>query len=340
MTNTTETNTKGLITVFGYGPTGEATVERLLARGQAVRVAQRKRPANLPAGASFITCDALNADDVKRAVSGAEQAVITVGFEYRGDFWKVVWPKAMRNFIAAAEIENIRMVMIDSLYMYGPQREPLHEDMPLTSYGKKPAVRAEVTRIWQKAAREGRIRFAALCAPDFYGAGVGRSHIGDTGLAAIARGKAATMLMNPDQPHAFAYMPDIARAVLSLLDAGDDAFNQVWHVPCAPTRTARELMQIGADAVGQKLKVMTIPGPVLSMLGLVVPFMREYAEMSFTWNRPYHVDATKFSRRFWSDATPFEVGIPAAIRSFPAAETTLKSKHTSRGQTPATTATS
>jgi hypothetical protein len=73
------------------------------------------------------------------------------------------------------------------------------------------------------------------------------------------------------------------------------------------------------------------------MLGLVVPFMREYAEMSFTWNRPYHVDATKFSRRFWSDATPFEVGIPAAIRSFPAAETTLKSKHTSRGQTPATT---
>jgi len=36
--------------------------------------------------------------------------------------------------------------------------------------------------------------------------------------------------------------------------------------------------------------------------------------MRFTWNRPYHVDATKFGRRFWSDATPFEVGIPAAIR--------------------------
>ena len=59
------TDTKGMITVFGYGPTGEATVERLLARGQAVRVAQRKRPANLPAGVSFINCDALNADDGK-----------------------------------------------------------------------------------------------------------------------------------------------------------------------------------------------------------------------------------------------------------------------------------
>ena len=29
---------KGLVTVFGYGPTGAATVERLVARGQAVRV--------------------------------------------------------------------------------------------------------------------------------------------------------------------------------------------------------------------------------------------------------------------------------------------------------------
>ena len=337
MTNTNGTDTKGLITVFGYGPTGEATVERLLARGQAVRVVQRKRPTNLPAGAAFMSCDALDADAVKRAMAGAEQAVVTIGFEYTGKAWKMMWPKAMRNLLAAAEAGNVRVVHIDNMYQYGPQDEPLHEDMPLTSHGVKPAVRSEITRMWKKAARERRVRWASLCAPDFYGAGVGRSHIGDTGFAAIAKGKAATLLMNPDQPHAFAYVPDIARAALSLLDAGDDAFNQVWHVPCAPTRTARELLQIGADAVGQKLKVMAIPGPVLPVLGLIIPFMKEYAEMSFTWNRPYHVDATKFGRRFWSDATPFEVGIPIAIRSFPAAEAKPAKTTKSRGHTPAAT---
>jgi nucleoside-diphosphate-sugar epimerase len=247
----------------------------------------------------------------------------------------------MRNLLAAAEAGNVRVVHIDNMYQYGPQDEPLHEDMPLTSHGVKPAVRSEITGMWKKAAREGRVRWASLRAPDFYGAGVGRSHIGDTGLAAIAKGKAAMMLMNPDQPHAFAYVPDIARAALSLLDAGDDAFNQVWHVPCAPTRTARELLQMGADAVGQKLKVVAIPTPLLQVLGLVVPFMKEYAELRFTWTRPYHVDATKFSRRFWSDATPFAVGIPAAMRSFPTAEPTLKSIKKSRGHTSAaTTATS
>lgn len=331
------TDTKGLITVFGYGPTGEATAERLLARGQAVRVVQRQRPARLPAGVAFATCDVLNPDDVKRALAGAEQAVVAIGFEYTGKAWKASWPKAMRNLLAAAEAANVRVVQIDNMYQYGPQDEPLHEDMPLTSHGVKPAVRSEITRMWKKAAREGRVRWASLSAPDFYGAGVGRSHIGDTGLAAIAKGKPATMLMNPDQPHAFAYVPDIARAAVSLLDAGDNAFNQVWHVPCAPTRTARELLQIGADAVGQKLRVTAIPTLLLPVLGLAVPFMKEYAELRFTWNRPYHVDATKFGRRFWSDATPFEVGIPAAIRSFPAAETKPAKATKSRGHAPAAT---
>lgn len=331
------TGTKGLITVFGYGPTGEATVERLLARGQAVRVVQRKRPANLPAGVSFMNCDALNADDVKRAVAGAEQAVITTGFEYRGDVWKVVWPKAMRNFLAAAESENVRVVQVDNLYMYGPQDEPLNEDMPLTSFGKKPAARAEVTRLWQKAARERRVRWAALRAPDFYGPGVRNSHFGDTGFVSVAQGKTAMVLMKPDTPHAVAYVPDIGRAVVTLLDAPDDAFGQVWHVPCAPVRTPRELLQIGADVAGMKLKLMAMPQMMLQLMGAFVPAMKELAEMSFTWNRPYHVDATKFARRFWGDATPLEVGVPETVRAFRAAIVPKPQK--SRGTSPARTAT-
>jgi nucleoside-diphosphate-sugar epimerase len=331
------TAAQGLVTIFGYGPTGEATADRLRARGTPIRVVQRRRPANLPTGIEFMPCDALDAAQVLRAMTGAEQAVVTIGFDYKGSVWKRSWPRAMANFIAAAEATNARIVHIDNMYMYGPQDEPVHEDMPLTSHGVKPAVRAKVTRMWQKAAREGRIRWAALRAPDFYGPGVRLSHIGDTGLGLIARGKAANLLMAPDLPHAFAYVPDIGRAAVTLLDAPDGAFNQAWHVPCAPTRTPRELLQIGADVVGQKLKVISIPPALLPVLGAVIPFFREYAEMRFTWNRPYHVDATKFARRFWSDATPFEVGIPHAVRAFRAAATATTKE--SRGRTPARTAT-
>lgn len=330
------TTAKGLVTIFGYGPTGIATADRLRARGQAVRVVQRKRPANLPSGVEFMACDALDAGQVLAAMTGAEQAVITIGFEYSGKVWKQVWPRAMANFIAAAEKTNTRVVHVDNMYMYGPQDVPLHEDLPLTSYGLKPSARSDATRLWQRAAREGRVKWAALRAPDFYGPGVDRSHIGETGLVAIAQGKNANLLMEPDQPHAFAYVPDIGRAAVTLLDADDSAFNQVWHVPCAPTRTPRQLLQLGADAAGQTLKLMALPSWLLPVIGVVSPVMREFSEMRFTWNRPYQVDATKFARRFWSDATPFEVGIPAAMRSFRAEipETTKES----RGRTPASTA--
>lgn len=331
------TNTEGLVTIFGYGPTGQATAGRLRERGQAIRVAQRKRPASLPAGVEFMSCDALDAQQVLRAMTGAKQAVITIGFEYAGRVWKRAWPTAMANFIAAAEATGARIVHIDNMYMYGPQDAPLHEDMALTTYGQKPAARSQATRMWLKAAREARIRWAALRAPDFYGPGVDRSHIGETALGAMAKGKSALLLMQPDRPHAFAYVPDIARAAVSLLDAPDDAFNQVWHVPCAPTRTPRQLLQIGADALGQKLKLIAMPTIMLRALGVFSPFLRECVEMRFTWDRPYHVDATKFSRRFWPDATPFEVGIPLSVRAARAA--ILPEQQKSRGASPARTAT-
>ena len=120
----------------------------------------------------------------------------------------------------------------------------------------------------------------------------------------------------PDTPHDFAYVPDIARAVLSLLDSPDDAYGQAWNIPCAPTRTPREILALGAAAIGVKPKVQAIPLGLLPALGLAVPFLREVAEMRFLFDRPYRVDARKFEGRFWSDVTPFEVGAAATARSF------------------------
>src|SRR5690606_5406422 len=191
---------------------------------------------------------------------------------------------------------------------------------PLTSHGVKPSARAQVTRPWRGAAREGRVGWAALGGPDFYGSGGIRSLMCASGLARVPQGTSAKLLMEPDIPHAFAYVPDIGRAAVTLLDAPDSAFNQAWHVPCAPTRTPRDLLCMGAEAAGVDLKLMSIPSWLLRVLGVFPGSMREYSEMRFTWNRPYHVNATEFARRFWSDATPFDVGIPAAMRSYPAAE--------------------
>jgi nucleoside-diphosphate-sugar epimerase len=309
---------KKLTVVFGNGAIGHLVSDKLLADGQAVRIAQRKAPLPLPAGAEYIECDILDPAAVRRAVQGASQVLLAVGFVYDARLWRTAWPAAMKNVIDACAAVDARVVFIDNLYQLGAQTTPRTEDMALTTVGEKPQILAQITRMWMAA--RGRVRFAALRCPDFYGPGVRNSYLGDTGFGALARGKPA-MILAPDTPHDFAYAPDIARAVLTLFDAPDDAYGQAWNVPCAPTRTPRDILRLGAQAIGAPLKLIAIPLWSLTVLGLFMRFMKEVADVRFTWDRPYHVDAGKFKRRFWSDATPFEAGAAATARSFMVQET-------------------
>jgi nucleoside-diphosphate-sugar epimerase len=302
--------------VIGYGPVGAATAALLKARGQNVRVAQRKRPAGLPADVPFVSCDVTDLASLRAAMQGARQVVLAIGLPYSGPLWRDLWPKIMENFVEALAGTEARALFIDNLYMYGPQTAPLVETMPLSDYPLKPAARSAATRIWQKAAAAGRIRFAALRAPDFYGPGVTLSVLGDTGLGALAKGKAALWINDADIPHEIAYVPDFARGVVSLIDAPDDAYGQAWHLPCAPTRKPRELLAMGAAALGVPARVRNMPFWALKGLSLFTPELGEFVEMRFQWDRPYRVDASKFAARFGSDPTPFEVGVPLAARSF------------------------
>lgn len=307
----------GITTVFGNGAIGHLVTEALLARGDAVRVAQRRRPARLPPGAAYVACDILDPGAVRRAVDGAAQVLLAVGFPYDSRVWRTAWPRTMTNVVEACAQAGARVVFIDNLYQLGPQGAPRREDMPLTALGNKPAILSEVTRLWM-AARD-RVRLAALRCPDFYGPGVAASHLGASAFGPLARGKRAQMVAPPDTPHDFAYVPDIARAAVTLLDAPDDAYGQPWNVPCAPTRTPREILKLGAEALGVPLRMTVVPLRLLPLLGLVSRPLKEVADVGFTWDRPYVVDASKFARRFWSDVTPFETGVPATARSFAAA---------------------
>jgi nucleoside-diphosphate-sugar epimerase len=306
----------GKVLVLGYGAVGKATVEKLLTEGHAVQVAQRKRPADLPAGVGFTSVDVLDATQVNAVIKNMDQVVVALGFEYNSKLWKNVWPRAMHNLLDACALHGTRMVFIDNLYMYGEQDEALREDMPLTSKLIKPAVRAEITRMWMEASRAGKVKVAALRASDFYGPGVLLSQFGETGFGALAKHKAAQLIIAPDLQHDFTYVPDIARAALSLLEAPDADYGQAWHVPNAPTRTPREIIAMAAASLNVAPKLSTIPKALLPIIGLFVPILREFKEMSHQNYRTYRVDTSKFAKRFWSDATPFEVGVPAAAKSF------------------------
>lgn len=302
--------------IIGYGPVGAAIARDLAAAGRPVTVAQRRRPAALPEGVDYVACDVLDAAAVKRAAEGAGTVVCAIGFAYDAAVWERDWPKAMANMLAACEASGARFLFIDDIYMYGPQSVPLHEGLPLTDHGRKPKLRAAISRQWLAADAAGRIKGTALRAPDFYGPGVALSIFGDASIGAMAKGKVATLVSAPDLPHSIAYVPDIARAAILLIDAPDDAYGQAWHMPCAPAPTPRQVLELAAAALGVRARIRAMPGWLIGMLGLFMPFMREWHEMRFQQQRPFFVDASKFTSRFGFTPTPLEEGVRATAVSF------------------------
>lgn len=316
MTQSITSTAAGVIPVVGYGALGREIVTQLLAAGREVRVVQRSKPRDLPAGAGFVAADIMDPAAITAAIAGSEAVICALGLPYYSTLWETGWPLAITNLLAACEASGARLVFADNLYLYGPQDRPLTEDLPPVDYGIKPKARAEVTRLWQAAHAAGRVQVAAVRSPDFYGPGVVQSALGVASLQALAEGKTARLLGNADLAHDLAHVSDYARAVITLLDAPEDAYGQAWHVPTAPTRTLRQLLQIAADALGVRLRLSVVPDWMARSLGIFIPFVREGIEMQFLFDRPYVVDASKFRARFWSDPVPFEVGLPATALGF------------------------
>jgi nucleoside-diphosphate-sugar epimerase len=301
------------IAIIGYGAVGRETAKLLLARGDQVRVAQRKRPGKLFEAAEFIATDVLDAESVLRSCSGCDAVICCIGFPYDSRVWEKAWPKAMEIMLAACAKAGARFIFADNLYMYGPQDRPLKEDMPLTDFGHKPKVRAEITRLWQRAHSDGQVQAVAVRASDFYGPDVENSVLSNYGVQRLLQGKPALIPYSPDRPHDFTYVPDFAHALVSLLDAPADAYGQAWHVPNAPTQTLRSLLVKAAEKIGVAPKVSVMPRPMLHLVGLFNRQVYELIEMGFQTDRPYHVDASKFAGRFWANATNFEAGLEATI---------------------------
>jgi nucleoside-diphosphate-sugar epimerase len=305
---------EGQAVVLGAGPVGSALVARLVSDGVQTRVVTRSGQAVAPAGVEVVAADISDPAQAIKACAGASVVYSCVGLSYQG--WPEKWPPMMAGMLDGAEAAEARFVFMDNCYMYGPVTVPMTEDLPLTNYGNKPATRAKITRMWQQAHQDGRVEAASVRASDFYGPGVSNAALGDLSIGRMAKGKSAQMIGDPDQPHSFAYVPDIARALVSVGEA-DDAMGQAWNVPNAPDKTVRQILQMFADEFGIPLKIQTMPKPLMSALGLFNADMRELKEMLYQWQRPFHVDATKFTTRFWSDPTPWEQGVAETVTSQP-----------------------
>lgn len=297
--------------ILGAGPVGVTLLERLVERGEAVRLVTRKRDVSVPPGVEHMTADVAQLDEARRACAGAAVVFGCVGVGYPD--WLERWPPLMEGMLAGAEAAGARFVFMDNLYMYGPVSGPLHEALPLTNYGVKPALRAHLTRVWHAAHTSGSVQAVALRASDFYGPHVTRSMLGEQVFGRAMTGRSAFLVGDSDQPHSVSYVPDVVRALITLADAPEAAMGQAWHVPNAPTVTVRELVSLIYRELVLKPRLIALPESLMWAAGLFNADLREVREMMYEWTAPHVVDHTKFGQAFWSDPTPLDVGIRATL---------------------------
>jgi nucleoside-diphosphate-sugar epimerase len=304
-------NDRRLHVVFGAGQVGRALAARLAQLGLTVRVVSRNRPSALSDGTEWRAADATDPDAAADAAAGASVVYQCLNAPYTD--WPKLFPPLQRGVMAAAERTGALLVSLENIYGYGPTAGvAMTEDLPLAATTVKGRTRVAMTEELLAASAAGRIRIAIGRASDFFGAGVTESSLGERIFANAVTGKKADFIGNPDLPHTYSYVPDIANG-LATLGTDERAVGGVWHLPGPETVTTRELLQLVSDNVGHRVGVRSLPKLAVRTLGLFNPTIRELVEMSYEFDAPFVLDTTKYQSTFATAATPLSTAITATV---------------------------
>jgi nucleoside-diphosphate-sugar epimerase len=284
-------------------------------RGTPLRLVSRHRkPA--PAGVESVSADVCDLDRTIAAVAGSSVVYLLVGLKYDTRTWRESWPRIMGNTIEACKRTGARLVFFDNVYMYGRVEGPMTEETPFNPCSRKGEVRAEIATMLLEEIAAGGITALIARSADFYGPHARTSVVNMLVFDKLAKRQTASWLANDAVPHSFTFTPDAARA-LALLATTQQAWNQTWHLPTAPSPpTGKAFIGSAAEAFATKARHRVLRRPLLRLVGLVNRDVRESYEMLYQYESPYVFDSTKFSSAFDFDPTPWREGIERTARSY------------------------
>jgi nucleoside-diphosphate-sugar epimerase len=304
--------------VVGKGPVGSTTARLLADAGHDVLVLSRSGGASTEQ-VEHRAVDAADPVALSAATAGAAAVYNAVNPAYTR--WATDWPPIAGALLSAAERTGAVLVTMGNLYGYGRPSGPMTPQTPLAATDTKGRVRM---RMWHEAlaAHEaGRVRVTEARASDFVGPQVpaAQSHLMRQ-LPALRAGRRAWVTGDPDAPHSWSYLPDVA-ATLVTLGTDERAWGRAWHVPSTSPRSQRQALADLAEAMGvPPVPVGAVPWPVLRAVGLVVPFAREIVGVRHQFDQEFVTDATATTTTFglaptpWDDVVRAVVGAPTAVR--------------------------
>lgn len=289
-------------TALVLGSTGRFGCAAVTAfRAAGWRVTEWRRPdASAPPAPDIIRDDLKNREALRRAAR-VDVVVNALNPDYPD--WARDLPWMTEAVIDAASVTGAAVLIPGNVYNYGRNLPPrLGASTPHIGDHRKARLRIEM----EAAYRASGVQTIILRSGDFIDTAPGDNWFEDQIIAKVAHGK--VMYPGPtDLPHAWAYLPDMARAaeMLAARRADLPEFADIGFP--GYTLTGAELMDLVEIAAGRRLKRVGLPWFALNLMGLFSPLMREVADMRYLWDRPHRIDGATLAG-FLPDFIPTEAG--------------------------------
>jgi nucleoside-diphosphate-sugar epimerase len=293
------TGTRTALVIGITGSIGREVAESLLRHGWQVRALHRDPSAARISGArsnavQWIKGDAMQSSDVVEAARGVELIVHAANPpNYRN--WRGLALPMLDNTIAAARMNNARVLLPATVYNFGSNSAPvLKETSPQIPTTRKGQVRVEMELQLQKASLYG-VRSIVVRAGDFFGPGAGNSWLTRGMVRGRGRVRSVYNPGPPDVGHSWAYLPDLAETMVRLIECERPMYAyEVFHFRGHWLERGGEMAEAVCRATGiGNHRIKAFPWWAIKLAAPLVNACHEMLEMRYLWQIPLQLDNTK-----------------------------------------------
>lgn len=303
------------------GRLGAAVAQAFVAAGWRVRAPWRHGAASPPPqvpGVQWLVTD----EELRAAQAQGAQVLVHAmnPAHYTAQAWRAEAPALLHSAVDQALALGAVLLFPGNVYNFGagmPAVLDAHTPQrPTTVLGR---IRVALEQQLEQAASRRGLRAIVVRAGDFFGAGQG-SWFDLVVARKLAQGR-MTWPGPLDLVHVWAYLPDLAQAMVRVAQAPPPPLGQVECLPFAGhAATGQDWLEAlsplaveqGWLGRGQQLRVQAMPWGWMRLASPFMPTLRTLCDMRYLWQVPHALDATALAQRV--GAVP-HTPLPEALRA-------------------------